>query len=161
MIEDDPFEVPSIPKDLSPSLVGNILIVTSTREKPQQPPSAYIMWLKSKGLQAVKQKYPNSSFAETGAHAGAAWAKLDTSVKEWYEVEFEKAKERWFEECRIWHEVGNKCSQLDTIAEPTIDSSQSKDDDNLLNETNECPKIVHSREEKLTGIDVMPRLLIL
>ena len=60
------------------------------------------MQLKSKGnRQAVKQKYPNSSFAETGAHAGAAWAKLDSSVKERYEVEFEKAKERWLEECRI------------------------------------------------------------
>ena len=90
--------MPSIPKDLSPSLVGNDLTVTSTREKPQQPPSAYIMWLKSKGLQAVKQKYPNSSFAETGAPAGAAWAKLDTSVKEQDEVEFERAKERWLEE---------------------------------------------------------------
>ena len=52
------------------------------------------MWLKSKGLQAVKKKYPNSSFAETGAHAGAAWAKLDTNVKEQYEVQFERAKER-------------------------------------------------------------------
>ena len=90
-------------------------------------------------MQAVQQKYPNCSFAETGALAGAAWAKLDTSVKEWYEVEFKKAKERWLEECRISHEVGNKGSQLDTIAEPTIDSSQSKDDDNLLNETNDCP----------------------
>ena len=159
VIEDDPFEVPSIPKDLSPSLVGNDLTVTSTREKPQQPPSAYIMWLKSKGLQAVKQKYPNSSFAETGAHAGAAWAKLDTSVKEWYEVEFKKSNEWWLEQCRIWHKVGNKYSQLDTIAEPTIDSSQSKDDDNLLNKTNDCPKIVHSREEKLTGTDVNTEII--
>ena len=117
------------------------------------------MWLKSKGLQAVKQKYPNSSFAETGAHAGAAWAKLDTNVKEQYEVEFERAKERWLEECRIWHEVGNKGSQLDTIAEPTIDSSQSKDDENLLNETNDCPKMVHSREEKLTGADVNAEII--
>ena len=73
VIEDDPFEVPSIPKDLSPSLVGNYLTIASTREKSQQPPSAYIMWLKSKGLQAVKQKYPNSSFAEIGAYTGAAW----------------------------------------------------------------------------------------
>ena len=39
VIEDDPFEVPSTPKDLSP-LVGNDLTVTSTREKPQQPPNA-------------------------------------------------------------------------------------------------------------------------
>ena len=117
------------------------------------------MWLKSKGLQEVKQKYPNSSFAETGAYAGAAWAKLDTNVKEQYEVEFERAKERWLEEFRIWHEVGNKCSQLDTIAEPTIDLSQHEDDNNLLNETNECPKIVQSREEKLTGTDVNAEII--
>ena len=33
MIEDDPFEVPSVPKDLSSSLVGNDLTAVSTREK--------------------------------------------------------------------------------------------------------------------------------
>ena len=33
MIKDDPFEVPSVPKDLSSSLVGNDLTVVSTREK--------------------------------------------------------------------------------------------------------------------------------
>ena len=33
VIEDDPFEVPSVPKDLSSSLVGNDLTVVSTREK--------------------------------------------------------------------------------------------------------------------------------
>ena len=34
VIEDDPFEVHSVPKDLSSSLVGNDLTVVSTREKP-------------------------------------------------------------------------------------------------------------------------------
>ena len=34
MIKDDPFEVPSVPKDLSSSLVGNDLTVVSTMEKP-------------------------------------------------------------------------------------------------------------------------------
>ena len=86
-------------------------------------------------------------------------AKLDTSVKEQYEVKFERARVRWLEECRIWHEVGKKGSLLDTIAEPSIGSSQSKDDDNLVNETNECPKIVHSREEKLTGTDVNAKII--
>ena len=33
MIEDDPFEVLSVPKDLSSSLVGNNLTVVSTRGK--------------------------------------------------------------------------------------------------------------------------------
>ena len=50
-------------------------------------------------------------------------------------------------------------NQLDTIHEPSIGSSQSKDDDNLVNETNECPKIVHSREEKLTGTDVNAKII--
>ena len=34
IIEDDPFEVPSVPKDLSSSLVGNDVTVVSTRQKP-------------------------------------------------------------------------------------------------------------------------------
>ena len=34
VIEDDPFEVPSIPKGLSSSLVGNDLTIVRTREKP-------------------------------------------------------------------------------------------------------------------------------
>ena len=33
LIEDDPFEVPSVSKDLSSSLVGGDLTVISTREK--------------------------------------------------------------------------------------------------------------------------------
>ena len=127
-----------------------------TREKPQQPPSAFIMWLKAEGMQAVKEKIPNASCAKIVSFCADAWAKLDPNIKGEYEANFEKAKERWFNDCRIWHEVGH-CghSQLDTIPEDIKDYAPTKGVDNLNNITTACPQIGHIEHEKLKGTDII------
>ena len=65
---------------------------TKSVTKTKRPLSSYMLWLQKEGRAAVKAKYPQATFGETGKQCGVMWRALSEETRTKYTAEAEKLK---------------------------------------------------------------------